>query len=238
MEMKIGCCGFPLVKEKYAARFSVVEVQQTFYQPPRISTLERWRSFVPADFEFTLKAWQILTHPAGCPTYRRLKTDLSGKERQECGSFQPTSIVGEAWETTRLCAKALKARLLLFQCPPSFTPSPENVRNMRRFFSSVDRDGLKFLWEPRGAWPDDLVRSLCEELNLIHAVDPFVSRTVTPEFIYFRLHGGKGFKHVYSDEELQRLAEMISEAPAYVMFNNIRMLDDATRFQHALQEVQ
>jgi len=109
---------------------------------------------------------------------------------------------------------------------------------MRRFFSSVDRDGLKFLWEPRGAWPDDLVRSLCEELNLIHAVDPFVSRTVTPEFIYFRLHGGKGFKHVYSDEELQRLAEMISEAPAYVMFNNIRMLDDATRFQHALQEVQ
>jgi uncharacterized protein YecE (DUF72 family) len=36
----------------------VVEVQQTFYQPPRVATLEKWRLDAPANFEFTLEAWQ------------------------------------------------------------------------------------------------------------------------------------------------------------------------------------
>ncbi|MDB6023735.1 MAG: hypothetical protein JWQ04_3592, partial [Pedosphaera sp.] len=72
---------------------------------------------------------------------------------------------------------------------------------------------------------------LCVELVLFHAVDTFVSQTVTPDFIYFRLHGGKGFKHVYTDVELQKLSGMIPRGkPAYVMFNNINMVEDALRF--------
>lgn len=38
-EILIGCCGFPMARERYFARFPVVEVQQTFYRPPRIETL-------------------------------------------------------------------------------------------------------------------------------------------------------------------------------------------------------
>ncbi|MFQ5882008.1 MAG: DUF72 domain-containing protein [Candidatus Methylomirabilales bacterium] len=54
-------------------RFPVVELQQTFYQPPRLKTVQRWREEVPATFEFTMKAWQLITHEPGSPTYRRLK---------------------------------------------------------------------------------------------------------------------------------------------------------------------
>jgi uncharacterized protein YecE (DUF72 family) len=229
---KIGCCGFPVVKEKYAGHFHVVEVQQTFYQPPKISTLQNWRALVPENFEFTLKAWQIITHAAKSPTYRRLKTKLTGEEYEQCGAFQNTPIVQCAWETTRACAKALAARLVLFQCPASFTPTPKNIFQMRRFFTAIERGALKLLWEPRGNWPDDLVLSLCRELNLVHVVDPFLSRPVTTDLIYLRLHGGKDFKHVFSDEELRKVAQLIpADKPAYVMFNNIKMWEDARRFQ-------
>ncbi len=54
--VKVGCCGFPIARARYAQQFPVVEVQDTFYQPPAHKTLERWRAEVPADFEFTLKA--------------------------------------------------------------------------------------------------------------------------------------------------------------------------------------
>jgi uncharacterized protein YecE (DUF72 family) len=229
---KIGCCGFPVVKERYAERFQVVEVQQTFYEPPRIATLQNWRALVPGNFEFTLKAWQIITHTAKSPTYRRLKTKLTQEEYDQCGAFQPTSIVQRAWETTRNCAEALSAHLVLFQCSASFTPEPTNIAQMRRFFTSVERRNLKLLWEPRGNWPDGLVLSLCEELDLVHVVDPLLARSVTPDFVYFRLHGGKDFKHVFSDEELLKVVSLIPVGkPAYIMFNNIKMWEDARRFQ-------
>jgi uncharacterized protein YecE (DUF72 family) len=230
--IKTGCCGFPVVKEKYAGRFQVVEVQQTFYQPPKISTLQAWRALVPDEFEFTVKTWQIITHTAKSPTYRRLKTKLIEEEYVQCGAFQNSPIVQCAWETTRACANALSASLVLFQCPASFTPTPQNISQMRGFFSSIERGNLKLLWEPRGNWPEGLVLSLCQELDLIHVVDPFLARSVTKDFIYLRLHGGKDFKHVFSDEELQTVARLIpTGTPAYVMFNNINMWEDARRFQ-------
>jgi uncharacterized protein YecE (DUF72 family) len=233
--LKIGCCGFPVVKTKYAENFQVMEVQQTFYQPPRISTLQKWRALMPSEFEFTLKAWQIITHPAQSPTYRRLKVKLTPEEYEDCGAFQLTPMVRQAWETTRNCAEALSACHVLFQCPASFTPVSQNISHMRAFFGSVDRGNLKFLWEPRGDWPEGLIFSLCRELDLVHVVDPFLARSVTDDFVYFRLHGGKGFKHIFSDEELGIIASLIpARKPAYVMFNNINMWKDAARFQYLI----
>jgi uncharacterized protein YecE (DUF72 family) len=225
-------------RSEYAMRFPVVEVQQTFYQPPQLSTLKRWRADVPADFEFTLKAWMLITHESRSPTYRRLKKDLSATEREQCGSFRPTAIVNKAWQTTLECAKALAARRILFQCPASFTPTGEHIEDMHRFFSSMSRrDELQLLWEPRGAWPDELVRALCRELDLVHVVDPFAARTVTPEFPYFRLHGRKGYRYVYEDVELEELLGMLpKDKPSYVLFNNVRMLEDATRFQELIEQ--
>jgi uncharacterized protein YecE (DUF72 family) len=222
----------------YVQRFPVVEVQQTFYQPPQIQTLERWRAAAPPAFEFTLKAWQLITHEARSPTYKRLKRELDEAERAQCGAFRLTKIVKEAWAVTLACAGALEARRILFQCPARFTPTPENVSRMRRFFASIEPDsgGLQFLWEPRGDWPNELVRTLCRELNLVHVVDPFKARTQTPEQCYFRLHGRreKGFTH--ATEELEELLTMLpSETTSYVLFNNVRMLDDAIKFQELMR---
>ena len=230
--VRIGCCGFRSSRETYYASLDSVEVQHTFYQPPQVSTLRRWREEAPADFEFTLKAWQLVTHQASSPTYRRLKRTLTEEEKEGAGFFRPTEAVRSAWELTRECAEALGARALLFQCPASFKPVRENVENMRRFFRGAERGPLTFCWEPRGGWPRELIKELCEELGLWHAVDPFSERTLTHGRCYFRLHGRKGWRYKYEDGELEELFSMLPrDAASYVFFNNVHMREDALRFK-------
>jgi uncharacterized protein YecE (DUF72 family) len=236
--VKVGTCGFGLAKEAYAQVFSCVEIQHMFYQPPQIKTLERWRKEVPAYFEFTLKAWQLITHDARSPTYRRLKRKLSETEKQEAGYFRTTAIVKEAWETTLASANALKAKTILFQCPASFTPTEDNIANMERFFSSIDRHNLNLCWEPRGNWDPAVVRSICARLRLGHVVDPFISKTKTPDNCYFRLHGRNGWRYQYEAGELEELADSVLKREAYVFFNNSSMTDDALRFCRMLSDRQ
>ena len=112
--LRVGCCGFPVSLSRYAEEFSVVEVQQTFYQPPVIRTLEKWRSTVLPAFEFTLKAWQLITHEAGSPTYRRLREKLRPQQRGEAGAFRLNATVMYAWRRTLQCARALGSRCVLF----------------------------------------------------------------------------------------------------------------------------
>jgi len=224
----------PLVK--YTQLFPAVEIQQTFYQPPQTRTLERWRAESPSGFEFTLKAWQLITHQARSPTYKRLRRKLTDEESAEAGFFKPTAIVREAWDVTAACAKALSAKRVLFQCPASFTPTKENISNMERFFSSVDREKLDFCWEPRGDWSSRVVSDLCKRLDLWHVVDPFAVKTVTPTKCYFRLHGRNGWRYTYEDSELEELAMMLPKnKTAYIFFNNIRMTEDAAKFQEILR---
>lgn len=42
--IKLGMCGFTIGAAAYYKKFKVVEVQQTFYDPPPRATLERWRA--------------------------------------------------------------------------------------------------------------------------------------------------------------------------------------------------
>ena len=235
--VKIGTCGFHVTKEKYAQLLRTVEIQHTFYQPPQVKTLERWRAAVPPDFEFTVKAWQLITHEAKSPTYRRLKRELTETEREEAGFFKPTQIVRDAWETTLACAGALKARTILFQCPASFRQNGENIENLRAFFSGIRRGKLNFAWEPRGAsWKDQTVRDICQDLKLWHVVDPFVRRTLTPDRCYFRLHGRTGWRYKYERDELEDLVAMLPRKKlAYVFFNNIHMTEDAQTFQEIVE---
>ena len=259
---RIGTSGFGIARSKYVQLFSCVEVQHTFYQPPKIATLERWREDAPPDFEFVLKAWQLITHDAKSPTYRRLKRKLSEFEKQEAGYFRSTGIVKEAWEVTRACARALAARTILFQCPASFKQTKENISNLEKFFGNINRENsgeqLSFCWEPRGDWEPKLVKSICKTLNLWHAVDPFKAESVTPGRLYFRLHGKGGWRYEYEEAELRELAGLLISAGAepaadppsqvvsppgvvdanetpYIFFNNARMTQDALRF-HALTE--
>ncbi len=234
--IKIGCCGFRSSRESYYPLLPAVEIQHTFYQPPQLSTLAKWRAEAPSHFEFTLKAWQLITHQSTSPTYKRLKRELTETEKRRAGAFRSSRIVQEAWRTTRASAEALRARMILFQCPASFRPTREHIENMRKFFKKTKREGLQFCWEPRGPWPRELIKDLCEELDLWHVVDPFTERTQTPTRCYFRLHGRGGWRYSYEDAELEELSFMLpKEQESYVFFNNIQMKADAIRFKEIVR---
>ena len=234
MSLRLGLCGWTIGQAEYFRRWQVLEVQQTFYEPPKNAVLRRWRTQAPLRFEFTLKAWQLVTHDGTSPTYRRMKRPLTAEERATCGSFRDSPIVREAWERTLECTRLLRATAILLQCPASFRPTPENVERLRHFAAIAERpEGVRLLWEPRGPWPAETVASLCADGDLVHVVDPFVDETVTPEQTYFRLHGVTGARHVYTDAELDELHAMVlatGDASPYVMFNNIPRVGDAERF--------
>lgn len=230
--IRIGCCGFALARKRYFRRFPVVEVQQTFYQPPQRRTLERWRAQAPPDFEFTLKAWQLITHEPSSPTYRRLRRPIPASRKDRYGAFRPTPEVMEAWQTTLECARLLAARIVVFQCPASFTPSPEHVHNLRAFFQAIGKEshGLTLGWEPRGDWPRELITQLCRELGLLYVVDPFRDAPLPGgRQRYFRLHGRTGYRYRYTDADLQALRAMC-QGTTYCLFNNMSMAADAERF--------
>lgn len=234
-EVRVGLCGFSMAFDEYVDEFPLVEVQQTFYEPPRDATMRRWRALAPEAFEFTVKAWQLVTHEATSPTYRRLRRQLTGDERAGAGSFRMTPIVLDAWARTLECVRLLRATAVLLQCPASFTPTDEHIARIRGFALGVERpDRVRLLWEPRGPWPAGTVADLCRELELTHVVDPFVTSTVTPQRTYLRLHGNTGPRHVYTDDELRRLRDWLPRdgaEPAYVLFNNLPRVGDARRFR-------
>jgi uncharacterized protein YecE (DUF72 family) len=227
---RVGLCGFTIGAATYFETFDTLEVQQTFYDPPARETMARWREQAPEGFIFTIKAWQVITHRSTSNTYRRMKTRID--DMSAVGAFQLNETTLHAWKVTRDAARLLRAKAILFQCPASFKPTGENVANMRRFFTSIDRlENVLFLWEPRGAWPDELLVDVCRELDLVHTVDPFLRDTVTPELVYWRLHGIGSHYRPYTDEELRTLASRVpAHGNAYVMFNNIPRVADARKF--------
>jgi uncharacterized protein YecE (DUF72 family) len=235
MAMKLGMCGFTIGAAAYFKQFKVVEVQQTFYDPPAPQTLEHWRTQAPADFEFTMKAWQVITHLGTSRTYRRLRSPFSESARAEAGSFRLNDTVIHAWRITADCAHLLRATAILFQCPASFRATDANISALQRFFREIKPPvGVRFLWEPRGAWPDDVVSLLCDELGLIHAVDPFIRPTLTPQLVYWRLHGNRSHYANYTDAELRQIHDWVPRGEAvdaYVMFNNIPRVKDVKRFR-------
>lgn len=236
-QIKVGCCGFPVAKSRYYQNFEVVEIQKTFYQPPLLSTAQRWRKEAPSSFEFTMKVWQLITHPPSSPTYRRLKESVPEKFKEKYGFFKPTRQVFSAWERTKEIALALGAKILIFQCPPSFTPDKNHLENLKKFFQQIKRENFIFVWEPRGRWKEEITKSLCRELNLVHGVDPFKQKPVYISTVnYFRLHGKGGYRYKYSDEDLDYLKRLCGKANiTYFMFNNTFMFEDACRFKNLLK---
>ena len=232
--VKIGCCGFPKGMKHYLCQFRLVEIQKTFYKPPQLDTALKWRQEAPPGFEFAVKAWQLITHPCSSPTYRKVGLNVPEGKGDNYGFFRPSEEVMAAWRRTKEIAEALGARVILFQCPPRFEENAENVKNMKRFFAAIER-GFLFVWEPRGGWSERGITELCEELDVVHCVDPMVREPRYGRPRYFRLHGGPGYRHKYTDEELKWLGHRWGAEDAYFLFNNLSMYDDALRFERLLK---
>ena len=94
----------------YAARFSTVEINATFYRMPTETTLAGWAAATPSAFVFALKAPRRITHA------RRLR-DVD----------EPLRLFVDA-------ARALGNKLgpLLFQLPPNFVRDADRLAGLLR----------------------------------------------------------------------------------------------------------
>ncbi len=178
----------------------------------------------------------MITHEPSSPTYRRLGRTIERAKFSRFGFFRSTEEVTEAWNQTAAFARALGATWVVFQCPAAFRPTDENITNLRRFFSGMNRGGLHFAWEPRGDWPAEQIRRLCEEVDLVHCVDPFQNAPLYGTAQYFRLHGTTGYRYHYTNADFLKLLGWTRRKPSYVLFNNIAMKEDAQRFLCLLPE--
>lgn len=240
MAVRVGLCGFTMAMADYPLHFPVVEIQHTFYDPPDGDVMRRWLVATGSSLEYTMKVWQLVTHAITSPTYRRMKRRIDPASNP--GFFRASTAVEEGWQRSVRCAGVLAATGMLFQSPASFTPTPENVAAMRRFFERIERPPARLLWEPRGpAWllKRALAVALCRDLQLVHVVDPFVTQPEHGHPVYWRLHGIKGAQHSYSDAELRHLRTILvhveSAAPAYVMFNNLPRVANAKAFRGLIE---
>lgn len=234
--IKVGCCGFAEARTKYYRKFDLVEIDQTFYQMPLPKTVQRWRQEAGGSFEFTLAAWQLITHPPSSPSYEKIKEPLKQKKLGSYGSFQLTSEVLSAWQRTVEVADALDCRRIVFLSPPSFVPEKTHIDNLTKFFGSVERHGLRMIWEPGRNWPDDLVMSLCRDLDLIHGADLFVRSPLTAPPWYLRLKGKGEAAGAYTDKDLEDLLRGVRNSPeTRVVFCHSGMLADATRLKKMIK---
>lgn len=82
--IRAGVCGWCRAQDEVVDGVSTLEVQRTFYQPPKVSTAERWRTKadeVPGDFAFTVEVWQLVTHPPSSPTYSQTSEEIEDAHR-------------------------------------------------------------------------------------------------------------------------------------------------------------
>jgi uncharacterized protein YecE (DUF72 family) len=239
-EPLIGCCGWAGSQSQYFSQFPVIEIQSTFYDPPAVRVAARWRAIAPPHFDFCIKAWQLITHSPSSPTYRRLRKAIDAERSAFFGSFQDTDEVWQAWTKTLEIAEAVRASVVLFQCPASFRSSRANIENLSRFFEKIGPQKFRLAWEPRGPWSSEIVRDLCAQYRLIHCVDPLASTPGCESAPYWRLHGKGSYSYRYTDQDLAELRRLLSLAPsqsqAYILFNNVTMKEDANRFRSLLDE--
>ncbi len=230
-----GTCGFGRGQHETFRDLDAVEIQETFYRPVEVDRASRWKAAAREGFIFTVKASQFITHAATSLTYRRSGRSIPEADRAEYGGFQDSARVREGWETTKAVAEALDAKVIVFQTPESFGPTPEHLAAVYRFFESTEMSAVK-AWEPRGPWASHVVEKVCEDLAVVHAADPFATEPATYGLAYFRLHGSppgrQRYRYTYTDEDLGRLKSICDEYDdAYAMFNNLSMAADAKRFR-------
>lgn len=243
MVVKIGCCGFARSRKKYYETFKLVELQNTFYDLPSVEWAASMRKEAPADFEFAVKAWQVISHPPSSPTWKKMKKKPPG-EPSSYGLLKPTKENLEALEKTIEVARALGSNVVVIQTPASLAYNEDSARWISEFFSEAVKIAgpIKLGWEPRGDWAEaPELKKILEDNKIVHVVDPFrrEPRAESGPLYYFRLHGiGKGevnYKYKYTDEDLAKLEAVVKKyakkGDVYVLFNNVYMFDDALRFK-------
>ncbi len=182
----------------YASRLRAVEINNTFYRLPQRSVLENWREQVPADFRFSVKASQRITH------FKRLKD-----------AEEETKYLMET-------AGALENRLgpVLFQLPPNFK---KDLPRLETFLNGLP-SGTRATFEFRHpTWQDDdvleLMRNKGHALCISDTDDlPVNHIDKTADWGYLRLR-----RVNYSDANLAEWVQRVrgqNWGEAYVFFKH------------------
>jgi len=175
----------------YAERLPTVEINNTFYQMPKVSVLENWASATPERFRFAIKASRRITHMA------RLKAEAAADS--------------VAFLYRNLAALGAKRGPVLFQLPPFLK---KDLPRLAEFLSLLPDDhGAAFEFR-NDSWFDDDVydalkgagAALCLSEREDTAPPPMVE---TAPWGYVRLR-----LETYSDDDLRQWARRL-EASAW-----------------------
>jgi uncharacterized protein YecE (DUF72 family) len=118
----------------YAERLPTVEINNTFYQMPKVSVLENWVAATPDSFRFTIKASRRITHDA------RLKADAAADS--------------VAYLYRNLEALGTKRGAVLFQLPPFLKKDLPRLHEFLALLPVGHRTAFEFRNE---SWFDDAV---------------------------------------------------------------------------------
>ena len=195
--------------QRYAARFSGVEINSSFHRPHRIVTWQRWAESVPADFKFAAKIPKTITH----------LQKLVGCESLTAQFLSEVAGLGD------------KLAILLLQLPPKLAFDAALVEAFLGYL--CPRLDARVVCEPRHpSWFEAVPDSLLDRFQVARvAADPAcVPAAATPGgwrgLTYFRLHGSPGmYRSSYDDGRLPIYAAAIESdrgagVPVWCMFDN------------------
>jgi len=152
----------------YASKFPTVEINYTFYRMPTPKLIAGWRTQVPAEFRFTLKAPKRITHD------RRLRA----------------ADVAESLQGFITAAAELGPQLaaLLFQLPPNFK---KDVGLLSEFLSLLPPKTPAAFEFRNASWLDDAVYDALRARNIALCIADSESRETplvsTASYAYLRL---------------------------------------------------
>ena len=191
--------------EYYGGVFDTVEVNNTFYRLPEISTFAAWRDRTDARFLFAVKASRYLTHR------KRLK--------------EPADPLKIFWER----ARALQEKLgpVLYQLPTGWS------RNDERFYPFLDalpKDAPQTVEFRDPSWYSDEIYHALESKGISMCLHDMPGsapprRAIGP-FVYVRFHGSDAeYQGGYSNEALLDWAQWLAQQArsgknVYAYFNN------------------
>jgi uncharacterized protein YecE (DUF72 family) len=171
----------------YATQLNTVEVNFTFRQLVKESTIQNWLQDTPAHFRFGIKAHQVITH------IKRLK----GTE-----DFVPRFLA-----TIEPLAAARKLGPVLFQLPPNLKA---DVALLKEFLAILPRTMPAAFEFRHDSWFSDSTWDILKSCNAALCVAETETLT-TPEvatgpFVYYRFR-----RPSYTEEERRSMIERIGQ---------------------------
>jgi uncharacterized protein YecE (DUF72 family) len=221
----------------YARQFPVVEVDSTYYAPPREETTKLWVERTPRTFTFNIKAFSLLTghptKPGALPA--DLRPDIDKK------NLYPADLPAQTYEDVwslflsalEPLADAGKLGVILFQFPPWFGIRRSNkdllvevasrcaplrvaieLRNQSWFAGDNQDETLSFLREHNLPY-------VCVDMPQGHrsSVPPVVAATSDLAVVRFHGHSDKWtsrdihekFGYLYPEKELAEWAPKLTD---------------------------